>query len=347
MHHPLGTLLLQEHMLREEDLERVEHICREHACSFEDAVTRLDLLTPETLTAFKEHLPTLALSQLTDVDPNVLDLLPAELARRYQCIPVASIGGTITVALADPSDEGVLGELSDLTGRAVDAVPALEADLAQVVAQHYAGGSEAAGEADPADQAASEGPPPAAPADPEPSRHPEHTKVEVFMPGVEDPPEQVVLANRLLCQLVVRGAERLEIRWKGDTQSGIRLFDDDGMHQLAAVSPGRAAQVIQRYRVLADLLMASHKAPQSASFSVRMRFENGSIEDRAFDLEIRPIGDLEGEVATLQEEGRRAPREGAPTDRAAGDSPAACSGCGARSLRPGYLYCPMCGLARP
>jgi hypothetical protein len=443
MHHPLGTLLLQEHMLKEEDLERVERICEEQRCSFEDAVTRLGLLTPETLAVFKEHLPTLAPGELLEVDPTLIPKVPPAVAQRFSCIPVSHFGGTLTLAVPDPQDEKTLTQVREAVGCPVDAVPGLESDLRQAVQYHYgdtgedeagAGAPEPALEVEPAREAVQEavqeataggtgmndevgaaaeeqiealirekrkrpappaavveeappaaaetgeaaGPakeaprlsvvgdaPPAgeeedageAPEDeavpgpegevaeaaPEPVSEED---VEVLVEDLESPPPQVRLAHSFLGRMVARGAQRLELRWKRDQPGEAVLHAGKEREHLMAVPTGQMPLVIQRYRVLGDMLLQSRKKPQKGTFQVKVQLGGRgrkSREDRKFLITIVPIGDLEGEVATLAPAATAAvaqPEAPTPTEAPATRCPA----CGAEEVLERFKYCPMCGV---
>jgi len=358
VYHPLGTLLLQEHMLKEDDLVRVESACVEQSCSFEEAVALLGLLTEETVRVFKEHLPSMALSQLAETDPVLLNLIPPPVACRHGCIPVANLGGTLTVALADPSDSNVLRALSEDLGRPVDAVPALEADLERAVAYHYGGrepGGEEAAAPEPAAEEADadlevesalegltgepEAAPPAAEEEPE---APRHSRAEVVVEDLASQPPQVLFANRLLCRLVLEEADRVEIRWKGEAQAEAAVFHGGKREVLSAITPARAGQVIQRYRVIADMLLQSRKKPQTGTFAVKIRFEDGIVEDHKFCLNVVPIGDQEGEVATLGLASETANRIAAAA--AGEEKPRRCPACGAQEVYSRFRYCPLCGV---
>jgi type IV pilus assembly protein PilB len=61
------------------------------------------------------NLPPIDIERL-QLDSEALELVPEELARRYQIIPVAKIGRTLTLAVADPSDVLIRDEVSQATG---------------------------------------------------------------------------------------------------------------------------------------------------------------------------------------------------------------------------------------
>ena len=64
------------------------------------------------------------------VDPEIVRLLPAKLARRYRAIPVARDGERIVVALADPTDLVAVDDLRTVLGSRIRALAATPESLA-------------------------------------------------------------------------------------------------------------------------------------------------------------------------------------------------------------------------
>ncbi len=53
------------------------------------------------------------------IDPELLRLIPAAIARKYELIPVERNGSSLTVAIADPTNVAALDEVSFLTGLSI------------------------------------------------------------------------------------------------------------------------------------------------------------------------------------------------------------------------------------
>ena len=71
------------------------------------------------------------------VDPALRNVLPAELARRYQAMPVQQQGGELTVAVADPGEPAFAAALRDATGLAITPVVATPQDIAGAIRELY------------------------------------------------------------------------------------------------------------------------------------------------------------------------------------------------------------------
>ena len=71
-------------------------------------LARLNFITEEQLIAFLSRqygIPSITLNNL-EVDAETLRLVPAPIARKYEVLPVKRIGGTLTLAMADPTGPG-------------------------------------------------------------------------------------------------------------------------------------------------------------------------------------------------------------------------------------------------
>jgi hypothetical protein len=71
------------------------------------------------------------------VDPALRNLLPAELARRYQAMPVQHAAGQLTVAVADPGEPAFAAALRDATGLTIVPAVATPQDIAGAIRELY------------------------------------------------------------------------------------------------------------------------------------------------------------------------------------------------------------------
>jgi hypothetical protein len=56
------------------------------------------------------------LSPPQHIPSSVRNLLPLEVMRQFQCLPIGRDRNSLTVALADPTDRGALHRLEEITG---------------------------------------------------------------------------------------------------------------------------------------------------------------------------------------------------------------------------------------
>ncbi len=218
----------------------------------------------------------------TSVDPDVLRALPASLAYKQNCVPIARDNGTLTIATSDPFELSALDELRLLTGCAIELVLADEEALHRFVRRHYGVGG---GTLD--QMAAGED---------------EKTLVES---GAEDEIEQaqeasvIKLVNDILAEAVTERATDVHIEPYED-QLAVR-YRIDGVLQRASVPPTinrYAAAIISRLKIMAQLNIAEKRRPQDGRISFAHRAKDGTIEE--FDLRVSVIPMLFGEGVVLR-----------------------------------------------
>jgi type II secretory ATPase GspE/PulE/Tfp pilus assembly ATPase PilB-like protein len=82
-------------------------------------------------------LPCATTEQLISVTPDVIRLVPKELAEKYMIIPLSREKKRLTLAMLDPSDLSVIDEISFVTGYFIIPVIAPELRLLQALEKHY------------------------------------------------------------------------------------------------------------------------------------------------------------------------------------------------------------------
>jgi type IV pilus assembly protein PilB len=138
----LGQLLITSHVITEEQLKEAVSLQRREGGRLGTNLVKLGYVTEEKLIAFLSKqwgVPAVTLSDYK-IDPSVLKLIPIEIARKYLIIPVARVGATLTIAMADPSNVFVIDDVKFMTGFNVDVVVASESSILQAIATYYRSG---------------------------------------------------------------------------------------------------------------------------------------------------------------------------------------------------------------
>lgn len=97
----------------------------ENAPAFEELVVEENMLEAEQVIEAKAALLNIPYIDLTnyEVDPEVLDLIPANVAREFMLFPLFRIDGTLLMAMTDPKDVKAIDKVTRLTQ--LDVSPAL------------------------------------------------------------------------------------------------------------------------------------------------------------------------------------------------------------------------------
>ncbi|MEO0142499.1 MAG: ATPase, T2SS/T4P/T4SS family, partial [candidate division WOR-3 bacterium] len=72
-----------------------------------------------------------------ELDPNILKLVPSELAGRYLVVPVKRFGRTLTLAMINPGDMAAIEDIKFATGYEIEPVVASEEAILKIVNEHY------------------------------------------------------------------------------------------------------------------------------------------------------------------------------------------------------------------
>ena len=141
----LGQLLTSSKMITEDQLKETISLQRREGGRLGTNLIKLGYITEEKLVSFLSKqwgVPAVTLSDFM-VDPSVLKLIPYEIARKYLIVPVARVGATLTIAMADPSNVFVIDDVKFMTGFNVEVVVAGESSVINAINSYYKGTKEA------------------------------------------------------------------------------------------------------------------------------------------------------------------------------------------------------------
>ena len=139
----LGQMLVSFQVITEEQLKQALALQKREGLRLGSALIKLGYISEKGLLGFlgKQYgLPSIELVK-TNIDPAIIKLIPAEMAKKYQIIPVMRIGATLTIASADPSNVFAIDDVKFMTGYNVDVVLASESELETSITNCYGGGT--------------------------------------------------------------------------------------------------------------------------------------------------------------------------------------------------------------
>ena len=113
----LGDLLVREGLITREQLEKALQEQRQSGTRVGYNLVKLGFIAETELTkmlARQYKMPAVDLSRF-EVDPRIAKLIPGDLAIKHLVLPLKRDGRTLTVAMADPTNLGVLDDLKFIT----------------------------------------------------------------------------------------------------------------------------------------------------------------------------------------------------------------------------------------
>jgi type IV pilus assembly protein PilB len=141
----LGQLLLASNIISEDQLKEALTLQRREGGRLGTNLVKLGHITEEKLVTFLSRQYGVSSVNLSDfkVDPSVLKLVPVDIAWKYLIMPVARVGATLTIAMADPSNVFAIDDVKFMTGYNVEVVVSSESSILDAISRHYAGQGDA------------------------------------------------------------------------------------------------------------------------------------------------------------------------------------------------------------
>ncbi len=232
-----------------------------------------------------DHLGTMVVSvdegMLT---PTVIEAVPAESARMYQCLPLALYGDTLQIALADPLNPAVLDELGFTVKFQIQLVVANPVDVVRSVEKYYPAQGGGGGYADILKELESDSD--------------VAQEVDAVNKGllnlddvVNDAPI-VKFVNLVLMQAVQDRASDIHFEPFED-EFKIRYRVDGALYEMTPPPKHLALPVTSRLKVMANLDISERRLPQDGRISV-------NVAGKQIDLRLSTLPTAFGESVVLR-----------------------------------------------
>ena len=137
---PLGQRLLEAGLISEDQLNLALREIKRLGIYLGEALVNLGFVTQEILTLYLAQTTKSEVVDLSTyfIQPEVLELVPYAVARRFPVLPLKLEGSLLTVALANTMDVVAVDTLERLTGHTLDVVSASSQNILDALDQHYA-----------------------------------------------------------------------------------------------------------------------------------------------------------------------------------------------------------------
>src|SRR2546425_172492 len=268
----LGDLLVAEGLLTEAQLRQALAEQKGKTEKLGSILARLGFITEEQLIGFLSRqygIPSITLSNI-DVDAETLRLVPAPIARKYEVLPIKRIGGTLTLAMADPTNVFALDDVAFMTSLQILPVVAPQAAVRKAIEKHYEAGQSSMTEmmteitAD-ANIEVLEG-------------EAEGKGVDVFeLKESADEAPVVKLVNMVLVDAIRKGAS--DLHWEPyEKHFRIRFRVDGVLHEMLSPPKRLEPAIISRLKIMSNLDISERRVPQDGR--IKLRFGHREIDFR-------------------------------------------------------------------
>ncbi len=196
------------------------------------------------------------------LDTELANIIPADLAYKYQVAPLKKNGLLLTVAMLDPMDINAIDAIEVYTNNEIEAVICTEQDLNQLHSGLYGSYSGIGGVLDDMEEMQY---------DKETDKAEITEDVEVSsLQGMAEEAPVIRLVNSILSQGVREGASDIHISpEKGYVQ--VRFRVDGKLHEVPAPPKSMFLPIISRLKILANMDISISRIPQDGRFTVKMK----------------------------------------------------------------------------
>lgn len=211
-----------------------------------------------------------------DIQPNVVNMVPVDIARQRHVMPLMECGQKLVIALIDPFDSELIDLLHFVTGRAIEAVVASPDDIEFSIGKHY--GSQDVAEVMEEMASSSAGP------------EPDISVEDILRMGQDKPIVRFV--HNVIMDAIGSRASDIHIRPREKTVE--LLFRVDGsLVRIRTFDRALLPAIVSRIKIFGGMDIAEHRVPQDG----RARM----IRDgREVDLRISILPAMYGENVVIR-----------------------------------------------
>jgi len=287
----LGELLLKAQLINQQQLTKALDEQKNSGGKLGEILQRLGFVTEDDIIECLSHqfgVPSINLRHF-EIDPNVAKIIPVDLARKYNVIPVNKTGATLTLAMTDPTNIFAMDEITFMTGYRVEPVVASEEAIRERIDRNFGSSRElelkkVMEDLTTVDEAALE-------------LMDEDEEVDVGKLAEESQEAPVVrLVNIMLTDAIKRGASDIHVE---PYEKSFRVrYRIDGLLREVMNPPQRLKDaIISRIKVLAKLDIAEKRLPQDGRIRLKARVE-GRMRELDFRVSVLPT--MHGEKVVMR-----------------------------------------------
>ncbi|HVE78910.1 MAG TPA: ATPase, T2SS/T4P/T4SS family [Gemmatimonadaceae bacterium] len=282
----IGDLLLREGLITREQLERALQEQKQNGTRVGYNLVKLGFVQETELTkmlARQFRMPAVDLTKF-EVDPRIAKLIPGDLATKHLVLPLKRDGRTLTVAMADPTNLGIIDDLKFITRYDIFPVIAGEYTLRNCVEKFYESSDQQMQtllkdiEQDEGDVEVVE-------------QKDEDVSAAALAAAVDDAPV-VKLINAILTEAVKRGASDIHFE-SFEHELRVRYRIDGALQEIMKPPLKLKAALISRFKIMASLNIAERRVPQDGRIKLKMG-------NKVIDYRVSTLPTLFGEKVVLR-----------------------------------------------
>ncbi len=284
----LGDLLVADGLLGQEQLQKALVEQKGSTEKLGSILIRLGFINEEQLIGFLSRqygVPSITLSQL-EIDLEVLKLVPAAIAKKYEVLPVRRMGNSLALAMADPTNVFALDDISFMTNLQVLPLVASQTAIKKAIDRHYESKTEAIASVmqdmstDLSNVEVVEG-------------DEDSAKIDSFeLKESADEAPVVKLVNMVLVDAIQKGASDIHFE-SYEKVFRIRFRIDGVLHEMLSPPKRLESALLSRLKIMSNLDISERRMPQDGRIKLR-------YNTREIDFRVSTLPTIFGEKAVLR-----------------------------------------------
>jgi type IV pilus assembly protein PilB len=287
----LGELLVKAGLITQDQLKEALKSQKESSSKLGETLIKLGFVAEEDITECLSQqfgVPSINLAHF-EIDAGVIKLIPADVARKYNILPVNKTGATLTIAMADPTNVFAMDDIKFMTGYNVEPVVASELGIRSAIDNYYGTTSAIELKKVMEDLQNSES------ADLEVLEEDEQLDVEALAAESEEAPV-VKLVNLILTDAIKRGASDIHIE-PYEKEFRVRFRVDGILYEVMNPPLKLKDAITSRLKILAKLDISEKRLPQDGRIKLKMKLNE---KNKELDFRVSILPTLFGEKIVMR-----------------------------------------------
>ncbi len=278
----LGSLLVKAGKITQEQLEKALSIQKEKGGKIGQILVEMGVVKDENvITEFLGRQLNIGTLNLTEIElnPQVVKLIPVDIARKFNVIAVSKLSKTLIVAISDPENIFVMDMIKFITGFNVQLVISNENDIKGALDQYYDESESLSRLMKDLDVGNLE------------IVEEESLDEQELKSAIEDKP-LVRLVDGLITDAIRRKASDIHIETY-EKKLRVRYRIDGILQEMAPLPYKLRAAVVSRIKIMANLDISERRRPQDGRIKVK-------VAGRKIDLRVSTIPTIFGEKVVMR-----------------------------------------------
>ena len=287
----LGELLTKASLITPDQLKEALKLQKETGGKLGETLIKLGFVAEEDITECLSQqfgVPSINLAHF-EIDSAVIKLIPADVARKYNILPVNKTGATITIAMADPTNVFAMDDIKFMTGYNVEPVVASELGIKAAIDNYYGTTSSLELKKVMEDLQQSEN------ADLEVLEEEEELDLAALADAAEEAPV-VKLVNLILTDAIKRGASDIHIE-PYEKEFRVRFRIDGTLYEIMNPPLKLKDAITSRMKILAKLDISEKRLPQDGRIKLKMKLND---KNKELDFRVSVLPTLFGEKIVMR-----------------------------------------------